>query len=76
VIWQGWKLVAIGLGAGMMASLMLVRVTTAMLYGVGPFDWVTWVAVTLLFIAVALPACWLPALRATKVDPMKALRSE
>jgi putative ABC transport system permease protein len=74
VIRQGAKLALAGIIPGLMASSLLARLTTSMLYGVGPTDVLTYLAVTLLFVAAALGACYIPARRATRVDPILALR--
>jgi ABC-type antimicrobial peptide transport system permease subunit len=59
-----------------MSSGLLTHWMTAFLHGVSPFDPVTYAAAPLFLILVAAIACWLPAWRAAKVDPMKALRCE
>ncbi|MBO0861031.1 MAG: ABC transporter permease [Chloracidobacterium sp.] len=76
VLRQGLKLTAVGLAIGLAAAYALTRYMQSLLFGVKPTDPVTFVAIALLLIAVALVACWIPARRATKVDPMAALRSE
>jgi predicted permease len=76
ILRQGMKLTAIGAAFGLAASLGLTQVLRNLLYGVSPSDPLTFVAVCLLLCAVALLACWLPARRAAKVDPMEALRYE
>jgi len=76
VVRQGMALVAIGLVSGLAGALALTRFIAGQLYGVGPADPTTFVVISLLLTAVALVACYLPARRAAKVDPMVALRSE
>jgi ABC-type antimicrobial peptide transport system permease subunit len=76
IIRQGMSLAVIGVVIGLGAALALARLMTSLLYDIRPTDPVTLVAITLMLLAVAMAACWLPALRATKVDPLVALRSE
>jgi putative ABC transport system permease protein len=76
VIKRGLTLIVIGLAIGMGGALVLTRVLSSLLYGVTPTDPATFVAVSLLLTAVGLIASYIPARRATKVDPMIALRYE
>jgi putative ABC transport system permease protein len=76
VVGEGLRLTWIGAAIGVMGALALSRFLASLLYGVGPTDPVTFVAVTLVLITVALVASYIPARRATKVDPMVALRHE
>jgi predicted permease len=76
VLRQGMRLVAIGLAAGLFGAWSLSRVLAGQLYGISPRDPLTYVLVAALLGAVAFAASWLPARRATQVDPMLSLRSE
>ncbi len=73
---ESLRRVAAGVGLGLLAALGVTRALSAMLFEVAPRDAVTFAATALLLIAVALLATWLPARRATNVDPMVALRYE
>jgi ABC-type lipoprotein release transport system permease subunit len=82
VMRQGMILVGYGLGAGLLLALALTRVLANSIFpipilnGVGASDPLTFISIALLLMVVALLACWVPARRATKVDPMIALRCE
>jgi putative ABC transport system permease protein len=76
VVGQGMILVLVGIVIGLSASLALTRFMISVLFGVSPTDPVTYIVIPLLFVSVALIACYIPARRATKVDPLVALRSE
>jgi len=90
VIWQGMKLVLLGLGAGALTGYALKRLLASdyfgaeawqrqiaeQLYGVKGTDPLTLAVTASLLTSVALAACWLPARKAAQVDPMVALRSE
>src|SRR5262245_9813451 len=73
---EGLKLVLIGVGLGIALTLSITRLMQRLLFEVRPTDPLTFVAVALLLGGIALCACWLPARRAAKVDPMEALRCE
>lgn len=76
IIRQGMMLAAFGLALGLVASVGLTRLMSNLLYGVSATDAMTFLLVSALLAAVALLACWLPARRASGVDPMVALRTE
>jgi putative ABC transport system permease protein len=73
---EGLRLIAGGVISGFVASIALSRFLAAFLFGVEPFDPATLIGVGALFIGVALLACWIPARRAARVDPLEALRHE
>jgi putative ABC transport system permease protein len=76
VVMHGMKLALVGLVIGLVASWALTRFISGLLYGVEPTDPLTFSAVSGCLLAAALLACYLPARRATKVDPLEALRYE
>jgi putative ABC transport system permease protein len=76
ILSDGLRLIAVGIVAGLVGSLALSRLLRSFLYEVEPNDPATLLAVATLLIAVALLACWAPTRRATRVDPMRTLRSE
>jgi putative ABC transport system permease protein len=76
VVFHGMKLVSAGVLFGLFASLLLTRLMTGLLFGVSATDPLTFAAVAFLLVLVALLACYIPARRATKVDPATALRCE
>jgi putative ABC transport system permease protein len=69
-------LAIIGTAIGLIASLVLTRLMRSLLFEVAPTDWLTFVIVSVVLLTVALLACYIPARRATKVDPLVALRYE
>jgi ABC-type antimicrobial peptide transport system permease subunit len=73
---RGLSLAAIGLVIGLLGAGLLMRLLSSQLFGVNPYDPITYVAVTAGLGLVALIATWLPARQATRVDPMLALRAE
>src|SRR6185437_4968216 len=73
---DGLKMTALGVAGGLVAAFGLTRLLTGMVYGVSTTDPATFAAIAILLIAVALLACYIPARRATRVDPLTALRYE
>lgn len=76
IVSDGMKLAAIGTAIGVIAAIVLARVVSSLLFGVGPTDFSTFATVSLVALFVALLACYIPARRATKVDPLIALRND
>jgi predicted permease len=76
VLRQGILATIAGVAIGVVAALALTRLLSSLLFGVSPGDWVTFVSVGVLLLVVALVACSIPARRATRVDPIVALRYE
>ncbi|HKP05104.1 MAG TPA: ABC transporter permease [Chthoniobacterales bacterium] len=76
ILRQGMTLAVIGASIGLAIAFLATRLLKSVLYGVNAIDPTTFVGVTFLLGAVALLACWIPALRASRVDPMVALRAE
>jgi predicted permease len=76
VLAQGMRLAVFGIGVGLIASYWVAGLLRDLLYGVTPWDPATLIAVTVALLAVAFAACWIPARRATRVDPLVALRYE
>jgi predicted permease len=76
ILGQGMRLVAPGLGIGLLAAYGASRLIASFLYGVSMMDWPTYGSIVALLLAVAWLACWVPARRAAKVDPLTALRRD
>jgi predicted permease len=76
VVGQGAKMALLGVALGLVAAMGLTRLMSDMLYGVSATDPLTFIAVAILLILVALLACYIPARRAMKIEPMEALRYE
>ncbi len=76
VMGQGLRLAAVGIGLGLVGALILTRILSTLLFGVGPTDPVTFSGVSLTLLGAMMLACYLPAHRAATVDPMESLRCE
>lgn len=76
ILRQGMAVIGVGMVLGLVAAFGLMRLLRSFLFGVGENDPVTFVAITFVLLVVALLACYIPARRATKVDPLEALRAE
>jgi predicted permease len=76
ILRQGATLAAAGIGIGLLGAIALTRVMAGLLFGVSSWDAATFIAVPLLLVAIAMLATYIPARRATKVDPLVALREE
>lgn len=76
VVGQGMKLALLGVGLGLLVSMTLTRLMTNLLFEVSAIDLTTFAVIAVSLVLVALLACWIPARRAARVDPMVALRYE
>jgi len=76
IVGQGAKMALLGVAFGIAAALALTRLMSGMLFGVTPGDRLTFLTVSALLVGIALLACYIPARRATRVDPVVALRYE
>jgi len=76
VVEGGMRLALIAVLVGLPLALAAARLTGSLLYGIKPWDLMTFVTVPLLLVAVSLAACWVPSRKASRVDPMEALRIE
>jgi len=75
VLGQGMKLALIGIGIGIAGALALTRIIASLLYDVKATDPLTFAGISLLLALVTLVACWIPARRAARVNPIEALRA-
>lgn len=76
VVRGGLRLVVIAMVLGVPLALAAAKLTRSLLYGIAPWDATTFTVVPLLLAAISLLACWIPSRRASRVDPMEALRTE
>ncbi len=76
ILGQGLKLAIVGIALGLLAAIAFTRFLQGLLFGISASDPLTFALLAALLVGVALLACWIPARRATKVDPLEALRSE
>ncbi|MGH9708590.1 MAG: FtsX-like permease family protein, partial [Candidatus Acidiferrales bacterium] len=76
ILMEGMKFALIGVAVGLVAALALTRLMSQMIFGVGAFDPLTFAGVSILLIFIAMAACYIPARRAMRTDPMIALRYE
>jgi ABC-type antimicrobial peptide transport system permease subunit len=76
ILKEGSRLALIGMALGFACALVVTRLMTSLLYETKPTDATTFLIVALLFTVTAVAACWIPSLRATRVEPIEALRYE
>ena len=76
ILGQGLRLAIVGVALGLLASIAFTRLLKGLLFGISASDPLTFAVIATLLVVVALVACWIPARRATKVDPIEALRYE
>ena len=76
ILGQGLRLAVVGVALGVLAAIALTRLLHGLLFGISASDPLTFAVIAVLLVGVALLACWVPARRATKVDPLEALRQE
>ena len=76
VVGKGMTLAFIGTAIGIVSSLALTRLIRSLLFEITPTDWLTFVIASMVLLSVALLACYFPARRATRLDPLTALRYE
>jgi ABC-type antimicrobial peptide transport system permease subunit len=76
VIGQGVRVTLAGIAVGLVLSAISARLLPSLLYGVSSTDAVTWASAVTVWLVIAPLACWLPALRATRVEPLFALRQD
>lgn len=76
ILKKGMSLTLLGVAVGMVASFVLTRLMTSLLFGINPVDPITFASVTVLLVTVSFMACWIPARRAAKTDPLEAIRYE
>jgi ABC-type antimicrobial peptide transport system permease subunit len=76
IVSHGLRVTAAGLLCGLLAAAGVAQLISGLLFGISPFDPVTYVGIAAILLAVATLACWLPARRAAATDPVVALRAE
>ena len=76
ILVDGVRLAAVGVGVGLVVAIALAAGLKTHLFGIGPADPLTLAAMVVMVMAITLVTCWIPARRATRVDPLAALRNE